>query len=128
MHSCSVDPYCTDIISSCPKIPISEFVFQVGVSLEDHHRTLPFQVSHELRDAIFGRYTYQKVHMIWYHVSLYDFHSFPFTQILDYVSDIRSELVVYYFPAVFGRKHDMILAHPFRSVYKELHADRETGC
>ena len=95
-------------------ICFSEFVFQVGVSLEDHHRTLPFQVSHELRDAIFGRYTYQKVHMIWHHVSLYDFHSFPFTQILDYVSYIRSELVVYYFPAVFGRKHDMILAHPFR--------------
>ncbi len=33
-----------------------------------------------------------------------------------------------YFPTIFRRKYYMIFAISLRSVYKELHADRETGC
>lgn len=61
-------------------------------------------------------------------MSLYDFYTFPFAQISDIFLDICPELVVNDFSAVFWRENNMILAHPFRLVYKKLHADRETDC
>ena len=93
-----------------------------------HHRTFPFEVSHELGYTVFGRYTYQNMHMIRHHMPFDDLYPFPFTQVFQNISYIRPELIVDDFPAVFWCEHDMILAYPFRSVYKELHADRETGC
>ena len=68
------------------------------------------------------------MNMVRHHVSLDNFYAFPFAQISDILLDIRPELIVNDFSAVFWRENNMILAHPFRSVYKELHADRETGC
>ena len=65
-------------------------------------------LNYELQDAILGRYTNQKIHMIRYHMSLYDFYPFPFTQIFNYVSNIRSKLVVYNFPTIFRYKYYMI--------------------
>ena len=40
LYGCSIDPYCTYVISRCPEIPVSVLVLQVRVPLEDHHRTL----------------------------------------------------------------------------------------
>ena len=31
-----VTPYCLDVVFSCPEMPISIFVFQIGVSVENH--------------------------------------------------------------------------------------------
>ena len=59
---------------------------------------------------------------------LYDFYSFPLTQVFDDLLDILSQLLVDNFSPVLWGKYDMVLAYPLRSVYKELHADRETGC
>ena len=48
-------------------------------------------------------------------------------QLSDHLSDILFDLSVYDLSPVFRRKYDMIFTFPLRSVYKELHADRETG-
>ena len=68
------------------------------------------------------------MHMVRHHLSFYDFYAFPFAQIPDILLYILSQLVVDDLSPIFWTEHDMILAYPFRSVYKELHADRETGC
>ena len=57
----------------------------------------------------------------------YDPYPFPFTQSPQDFSYSFSFLLVEYFPAVLWREHNVIFAIPFRSVYKELHADHETG-
>ena len=49
-------------------------------------------------------------------------------QFSDDFNQIFPHLPVEYFLAIFWDEYDMICAIPFRSVYKELHADRETGC
>ena len=49
-------------------------------------------------------------------------------QLSDHLSDILFDLSVYDLSPVFRREYDMIFTFPLRSVYKELHADRETGC
>ena len=93
-----------------------------------HHRTFPFEVSHEMGYTVFGRYTYQNMYMIRHHMPFYNFYTFPLTQIFYDLLDIFSQFFIDYFPTVLWCKNDVILAYPFRSVYKELHADRETGC
>ena len=49
-------------------------------------------------------------------------------QLSDHLSDILFDLSVYDLSPVFRCEYDMIFTFPLRSVYKELHADRETGC
>ena len=57
----------------------------------------------------------------------HDPYSLPFTQSPQDFSYSFSFLLVEYFPTVLWREHNVIFAIPFRSVYKELHADHETG-
>ena len=49
-------------------------------------------------------------------------------QLSDHLSDILFDLSVYDLSPVFRCEYDMIFTFPLRSFYKELHADRETGC
>ena len=49
-------------------------------------------------------------------------------QLSDHLSDILFDLSVYDLSPVFRCEYDMIFTFPLRSVYKGLHADRETGC
>jgi len=49
----------------------------------------------------------------------------------DHTAGVRLILMVtgtFVSPAILRYKHNIIFAIPFRSVYKELLADRETGC
>ena len=55
-------------------------------------------------------------------------HAFPFTKLPEDSSYCNAFLTIENFSSVFRREHNMIFAIPLRSVYKELHADRETGC
>ena len=52
----------------------------------------------------------------------------PFAQSSQNLSYLKSAFPVENLPSEFWGKHNVIFAIPFRSVYKELHADRETGC
>ena len=56
-----------------------------------------------------------------------DLDTFIFAQFSEHLSDILFDLSVYHLSPVFRRKYDMIFTFPLRSVYKELHADHETG-
>ena len=58
----------------------------------------------------------------------YDVYLFPAAQLPQDLSDLSPLLPEKYFAPIFRREHDVIFAIPLRSVYKELHADRETGC
>ena len=57
-----------------------------------------------------------------------DLDTLILAQLSEHLSDILFDLSVYDLSPVFRRKYDMIFTFPLRSVYKELHADRETGC
>ena len=56
-----------------------------------------------------------------------DLDTLIFAQLSERLSDILFDLSVYDLSPVFRRKYDMIFTFPLRSVYKELHADHETG-
>ena len=90
LYGCSIDPYCTYVLSRCPEIPVSVLVLQVRVPLEDHHRTLSLEISHDLRDTVFRRHAHQQVDVVRHHMSFYDFDPFPFAQIPDDLLDIFS--------------------------------------
>ena len=66
--------------------------------------------------------------MVWTYFCLNDLDLLPVAQRPQYFSDLSPLFSIKYFPPILRREYDMILAIPFRSVYKELHADRETGC
>ena len=66
--------------------------------------------------------------MIRTYFRLYDIHLFPFTQLPQYFPNLPAFFAEEYLAPIFRRKYDVVFAIPFRSVYKELHADRETGC
>ena len=57
----------------------------------------------------------------------YNIYSFSLTQHPQGFPNVCFQFSVNLFSAIFGCKHYMIFASPFRSVYKELHADHETG-
>ncbi len=46
---------------------------------------------------------------------------------MENISQVFSKFTIEPLLTVFRYPHHMILAFPFRSVYKELHADHETG-
>ena len=56
-----------------------------------------------------------------------DLDTLIFAQLSEHLSDILFDLSVYDLSPVFRCEYDMIFTFPLRSVYKELHADRETG-
>ena len=123
-----VFPYRVYIIPSTPKLSIPILVFHISELLVDHQAALPFQISHKARHCYLRRYTYQHMYMISTYLCLMDFYLLPFTQLPQYLSYRLSFLSKEYLPPILRCKHYMIFAIPFRSVYKELHADRETGC
>lgn len=65
--------------------------------------------------------------MIRTYFRLYDIHLFPFAQLPQYFPNLPAFFAVEYLAPIFRRKYDVVFAIPFRSVYKELHADHETG-
>ena len=56
-----------------------------------------------------------------------DLDTLIFAQLSEHLSDILFDLSVYDLSPVFRCEYDMIFTFPLRSVYKELHADHETG-
>ena len=70
---------------------------------------------------------YQHVDVIRAHFCFYYFYSFPFTELSQNPSYLFSIFSVEQFAPIFRRKHNVVFAIPFRSFYKELHADHETG-
>ena len=56
-----------------------------------------------------------------------DLDTLIFAQLSERLSDILFDLSVYDLSPVFRCEYDMIFTFPLRSVYKELHADHETG-
>ena len=96
--------------------------------IEDHQATFTFQVSHETCYTQMWRYLHKHVDVIRAAFRFYDPYTFPFTYFPQYFPYIRLDLFVNDLAAVLRRKYDMIFVSVLRSVYKELHADRETGC
>ena len=47
-------------------------------------------------------------------MSLDYLYTLPFAEVADILLNIRSKLVVNYFPSVFWAKYYMVLAHPLR--------------
>ena len=101
------------IISLTPKFPVAVCKFHISPFLIYHQTTLPFQIPHESRNAHFERDTYQHMDMIRAYLSLDHLHSFPLAQLSQYLSYFHSPFFIKYFPPVFWREHDMILAIPF---------------
>ena len=106
--------YSVYIVSFAPKFPIPVCKFHVPPFLKDHQTALPFQISHESRYTHLRRYTCQHMHMIRTDFTFYDLYSFPRTQLPQNLSDLCPFLFEKYFPPIFRRKHDMILAIPLR--------------
>ena len=66
--------------------------------------------------------------MVGAHLRFYDIDPLPTAQRSQDLPYFPPLFSVEYLPPVLWRKDDVIFAIPLRSVYKELHADRETGC
>lgn len=60
-----ISSYRIYIISSTPKLAIPISIFHICKLIKYHQWAFPFQISHELRNAIFGWYTHQHMNMIW---------------------------------------------------------------
>ena len=67
------------------------------------------------------------MYVIWTHLRFYNRHLFPFAQLPQDFSYLSAFFAEEYFAPIFRRKYDVVFAIPLRSVYKDLHADRETG-
>ena len=65
--------------------------------------------------------------MIRTYFRLYDIHLFPFAQLPQNFSYLSAFFAEEYLAPIFRRKYDVVFAIPLKSVYKELHADHETG-
>ena len=76
-----ISPYRIHKISSCPKMPIPIFVFQVGMPVKYHQAALSFQVAHNLGYAVLRRDAYQHVDVVWACLCFYDFHALLLAQL-----------------------------------------------
>ena len=65
--------------------------------------------------------------MIWANFRFHDVYALPFTQLSENLSHFFPVLSVENFSPVLRGENYVVFAIPFRSVYKELHADHETG-
>ena len=65
--------------------------------------------------------------MIFARFCFVDIDTLIFAQLSEHLSVILFDLSVYDLSPVFRCEYDMIFTFPLRSVYKELHADHETG-
>ena len=115
------------IVPTAPKFTAPILVLQFSELLVQHRTALPFQVSHKARHRILRRNLYQHMHMVRAHFCLYDLHMLPLTQLPQNLSHRQPLFFIKYLSPIFRGKYYVILAVPLRSVYKELHADHETG-
>ena len=113
LYGFCVFPHGVNVISLTPKFAISVCKLHIAPLLIYHQRTFSFQISHESRNAHFGRDCHHYMYMIWTYFAFYYFNSFPFTQLSYDFSYLFSLLIKKYFPPVFWRKHYMVLAIPF---------------
>ena len=56
-------PYCRNIVSPCPEMPVSPFCPVLRMPVKKHQRTLLFQIWHEFRYTYLRRYC--NIHMKW---------------------------------------------------------------
>ena len=115
------------IVSPTPKIAVSSFVgYQKGKSsllIYEQFSNLKYKD----RNRDFGWDLKKHVNVIRTYFCLYNRHLFPFAQLLQDFSYLSALFAKEYFAPIFRREHHVIFAIPLRSVYKELHADHETG-
>ena len=85
-HTATEEAYCLrvlphgiNIISLTPKFAVSVCELHVSVFLEYQQCAFSFEVSHEPRNAHFGRDTDQNMYMIRTHFSFDYLHAFPLT-------------------------------------------------
>ena len=67
------------------------------------------------------------MNVVWTGFCFEYFDTFPIAQLPQYFPDCRFLSLVKHLSSILWRKYDVVFAIPFRSVYKELHADHETG-
>ena len=67
------------------------------------------------------------MNMVGHKMPFYNLYSFVCTQLFQNISNALFVLIINYFSSILWSEDDMVLTHPLRSVYKELHADHETG-
>ena len=68
---------CVDVVSSALKLPVSVFVFQIGVPLKYDQTTLSLEKTYETGYTHLRRYLYQHMNMVGAYLCLYYFHLFP---------------------------------------------------
>ena len=111
-YCCSVFPYSIHIVSLAPKLAVSVCKFHIPILLENHYTAFSFQISHESRNAHFGRDTQQQMDVIRTYFSFYDIHTLPLTQSSNNISYILSLFLKEYLSSVLWCKHHMIFAIP----------------
>ena len=91
---------------------IAELVAQMRKTLEYHQGTLPFQIPHYLRHAIFGWNLDAHRDMVHTRLCLYYIYSLVFTQLLQEPSYRPAIPSVYQLASEFRSENDTILAAP----------------
>ena len=100
------------VVSPVPEVPISLFVLQVCVSVEDHQAAFPLEVSHELRYTQIRWDAYEHMDMIQVRLCFYPLYALLFIQFSQYLPYVCLDLIVYFLPAIFRHKYDILLASP----------------
>lgn len=106
-------PHGINIISFALKFSISIFVFQFAELLIHHCCTFSFQVSHEGWYRHLRRNFQEQMNVIWTSLCIYDFYSFPLTQLSQDFPYCYLFLSIKYFSSILWRKHNVIFAIPF---------------
>ena len=91
---------------------IAELVAQMRKTLEYHQGTLPFQIPHYLRHAIFGWNLDAHMDMVHTRICFYYLYSFVFTQFSQNFSYRSAILSVYQLTPELWSENDVILAVP----------------
>lgn len=95
-------------------MPITEFVFQIRMLVENHQTTLAFQIPpHELRHAVLRWYTYEHVDVVRHEMTFDYLYSLVTAELPQYLADTFLVLTVYCLAAIFRRKYYMIFTEPF---------------
>lgn len=58
LYRCFIKTYCTHIVSLCPEMSISKFIFQICMSVKYHQYRFSSQIYHKARHTHLRRYTY----------------------------------------------------------------------
>ena len=112
--NCSlVEPYRAHVLSLTPEMPITEFVFQIRMLVENHQTTLAFQIPHELRHAVLRWYTYEHVDVVRHEMTFDYLDSLVTAELPQYLADTFLVLTVYCLAAIFRREYYMIFTEPF---------------